>query len=264
MSQLAIHNPNPLTPYAPRVQGDYYPTDPAVIRAGVGFLDATEYHEILEPGAGNNAPFLQVLGEMFTSANLMGVEERSVDTPKHLLNRPYAAWLSDTHFIRDFWYVPYGGFDLVATNPPFGDRWEQDEKRKNKEHWALEQEKAKLDPSYKPIRRKMPPRPDNEPKADAEAFLRKIMTILKPGGVYMGLMRTGFWSGKERFVGYKENGVFIPGVFTEIRPYLMTTIVPRPSFNEDHTGTDGTEYAFYFFEKGYNPKRPESDACIWR
>lgn len=123
MSQLAIYNPNPLTPYAPRAQGDYYPTNPAVIRAGVEqFLPARNYEEIIEPGAGNNAPFLQVLHDVFPDAWRYGVEERDPIQPEHLKTDPRSLWFPRTHFIRGF--NPAGGFsdffDLVATNPRSG------------------------------------------------------------------------------------------------------------------------------------------------
>lgn len=255
MSELYINNPTPLSPYAPRAQGDHYPTDPAVILAGVKqHLPARDYVNILEAGAGNNAPFLQVLGGIYPDAWLYAVEERDPIQPEHLRKNPQSVWLPRTHYIRDFEKGETGKYDLIATNPPFGDRWEQDEKRINKVHWRLEQEKAKADPSYKPKRRPMPARPDNEPKADAEAFLRRSMELLVDGGIYFALMRLAFWSGIDRATG----------LFKTIRPYKVAVIAPRPSFLEFGNGTDGTEYAFFIFEKGYNPPRPSLDFSIWR
>lgn len=255
MSELFVHNPSPLSPYAPRAQGDHYPTNKAVIRAAVRHcLPARDFSNILEPGAGNNAPFLEVLGETYPDAWLYAVEERDPIQPEHLRAKYNSVWLSRTHYIRDFETEQSAKYDLIGTNPPFGDRWEQDQYRLNKIHWKLEQEKAKADPTYKPKRRKMPARPDNEPRADAEAFLIKSMELLQDGGIYFALMRLAFWSGLDRATG----------VFKTIRPYLVSVIAPRPSFLEFGSGTDGTEYAFFVFEKGYNPKNPKLDFCIWR
>lgn len=255
MSELFVHNPSPLSPYAPRAQGDHYPTNTDVIKAAVNHcLPAREFANILEPGAGNNAPFLQVLGDVYPDAWLYAVEERDPIQPEHLRAKYNSVWLSRTHYIRDFEVDQSEKYDLIATNPPFGDRWEQDQYRLNKTHWQLEQEKAKGDPTYKAKRRKMPARPDNEPRADAEAFLIKSMELLQDSGIYFALMRLAFWSGLDRATG----------VFTKIRPYRVSVIAPRPSFLEFGSGTDGTEYAFFTFEKGYNPKRPELDFCIWR
>lgn len=269
MSELYVHNPT--ADFAERKPLEYYPTDPRVIKAGFSFLpDAklVQFNNIMECGAGENAPFLQEAFIKYPDAyRYDAVEIRDINTPQWILDVNATGnldvmYFNKTHFIRDISEDDYEEKekpDLIIGNPPFGDSWEQSERKNKKENRIIRKNckeegwsELEIDRHF-PLYRS-PKRPISEPRADAEAFLRHSMGLLQNGGFLMFLMRLGFYSGIQR----------AKGLFQEYRPYLINVITPRCSFNEDHKGTDATEYAFYYFQKGYNPTRAEIDFCMWK
>lgn len=263
MSELYVHNPS--AEYKERSAFEYYPTDPRVIRAGMSYLpnpNIVQFNNILECGAGENAPFLHEAYLRYRKAKIYdAIEIRDLETPEWIkkeqaLGKSNIDYFINTHYIRDV--SDESKYDLIVGNPPFGDSWEQEQRRFRKE-WnkaekVIEKECAMRGFIYTPQPYKSISRPILEPRADAEAFLRHSMDLLENGGFLMFLMRLGFYSGIKR----------AKGLFQEYKPYLINVITPRCSFNEDHKGTDATEYAFFYFQKGYFPTRAEIDFCMWK
>lgn len=80
----------------------------------------------------------------------------------------------------------------------------------------------------------------NPPYTDAELFIRMGMQWLTDGGAMVMLLRLAMLASQGRGTG----------LWREYPPESVAICTKRPSFTGDG-GTDDTEYAFYYWRKGY-------------
>lgn len=148
---------------------------------------------------------------------------------------------------KDFAYV-----DAVIGNPPYGDPEDQEQRtaKRRAEKQFIGDKRAGLIPADKKFR--FPKQPRNTTWADAEAFVRHGLEIVRPAGWVMYLLRLSFLGGRDRAEHlYKEH----PARY-------VYTVSPRPSFTGDGN-TDNEEYMLIIWEKGYSGK-PELDQLVWK
>lgn len=86
----------------------------------------------------------------------------------------------------------------------------------------------------------------NPPYKHAEAFVRKSLGILKPGGLIVFLLRLAFLEGKGRG----------RGLWKDYKPKWIYVCSERPSFfpegHPQHGATDATAYGVFIWQKGVN------------
>jgi SAM-dependent methyltransferase len=82
----------------------------------------------------------------------------------------------------------------------------------------------------------------NPPYDRAEAFVRKSLDLLTPGGYLLLLLRLGFLEGQERG----------DALWIEYPPQLVAVCSARPSFTGD-SKTDATAYACFLWQEGERP-----------
>jgi hypothetical protein len=187
MTQLIVHNPNPVKPYAPRRERDFYPTPKGLVR-GVYYkylMGIDRDIEVLDPGAGTGV-WGKVLHRFMPRAFFTGIEISSE------LQRPAE---------YDFWH--HGDFltwetswtyDLIIGNPPYG-------------------------------------------QGNAEAFTRRALTLLEPGGKVVFLFNLEFLGAQGRY-----------DRLWKVHPPSTVCVLPRrPSFTGNRK-TDGREYAIFIWE----------------
>ena len=80
----------------------------------------------------------------------------------------------------------------------------------------------------------------NPPYKLAEAFVRKGLAALRPGGWLVFLLRLAFLEGQERD----------EGLWAEFPARRVDVLAKRPSFTADRK-TDATAYAMFCWERGY-------------
>jgi len=78
----------------------------------------------------------------------------------------------------------------------------------------------------------------NPPYGDAEAFVRRALRLVKPGGLVAFLLRVGFLVGRGR-----------SPLWLAHRPERVHLVVERPSFTGG--GTDSASYAWCVWRRGY-------------
>lgn len=123
---------------------------------------------------------------------------------------------------------PYGPFQLVIGNPPYGDLWK------------LEQRKLAAAAKKRGKKYKRPPRPASAgPVADAEAFVRKSLADTMPGGYVLFLLRLAFLEGQDR----------CKDLWKAHCPLQVSTLGKRPSYTGNGK-TDATAYATFLWQAG--------------
>ena len=211
----------------PRDPNEHYPTPLDLCQAALkqclpGVYLRQNGLRILDPGAG-----VGVWGEaarsLWPGAEIYGVELRPVKC-----NPAYTEWRIGNYMTMT---VEYGQkFDLIIGNPPYGDLWEQEQSRLKREAHARGEVYVR------------PPRPADQPMADAKAFIRKSLSELRDGGHLLYLLRLAFLEGQDRG----------KGLWSDFPPYSVHALSRRPSFTGNGK-TDATAYAVYVWEKGYRP-----------
>lgn len=76
----------------------------------------------------------------------------------------------------------------------------------------------------------------NPPFSQAQEFIEKSLSLLKPGGRLIFLLRTNFLESKKRFKWWQNK-----------LPNRLYVLASRPSFTGK--GTDATSYAWFIWEK---------------
>jgi len=171
---------------------------------------------ILDPGAGTGV-WGEAARTIWPNAHITGIELR--DTVTH--PTAYDTWLTSNYITTQF---VDRKFDLIIGNPPYGDVWEQEQRRLKKE--------AKRRREYY-VR---PKRPADQPMADAEAFTRKALSELAMGGSLVFLLRLAFLEGQNRSEKFWPTHC----------PEKVLTLSKRPSFTGNGK-TDATAYSMFYW-----------------
>lgn len=205
-------------PLQPRRKNEFYETPEPLVRAALDLLPNLRYKTILDPGAGNG-----VWGRV-ARANWPSAEITGIDLHNARRGSPYNIWK-----IGNYALYESASLDLIIGNPPYGDAWEEEQKRKRATA------KHKGQPYHKP---KRPARVG--PFADAEVFVRHSLHLLKPKGYLVFLLRLAFLESQKRG----------NGLWDEFPPQAVHVLVERPSFTGNGK-TDETAYAIYIWRKDW-------------
>lgn len=200
---------------------DHYPTPIELCRAALLrcplSVESTTRLRILDPGAGTGV-WGEAAREIWPNAEIHGIELREMPAPK-----AYDHWRTDNYMLSRYTKP----FDLIMGNPPYGDLWEQRQRK-------LAKQAKKHGKNYR-----RPSRPLNEPMADAEAFVNRSFWNIAHGGFVVFLLRLAFLEGQERCIGLWRQAV----------PFSVLTLSRRPSFTGNGK-TDATAYAVYYWQPG--------------
>lgn len=170
---------------------------------------------ILDPGAGTGV-WGEAARQIWPSAEIHGLELRDVEP-----NKNYDHWLTGNYMLTRYKIK----FDFIIGNPPYSDLWEMEQRRFAKEAKARGE------------KYKRPPRPADQPKADAQAFITKALTEVFPEyGYVIFLLRLAFLEGQKR------SQTFWP----KHCPSQVLTLGRRPSFTGNGK-TDSTAYSLYYW-----------------
>lgn len=217
---------------------DDYPTPIELCRAALAEcpLASTQPKArlyIMDPGAGRGN-WGTAAREIWPNSVIYGIEVRTLNQPP-----AYDYWLTGDYIFRPSLYK-LDRFDMVIGNPPYGDLWDQRQRKLAKQ---AKQENKKY---------QRPPRPIKQPVADAEAFVRKALSELTHGGWVVFLLRLAFLEGQDRYRRLWRYAI----------PSNVLTLSRRPSFTGDGN-TDATAYATYYWQKGYEPDRYAGGWLNW-
>lgn len=224
MSKLAVSNPNPVKPYADRHEDEFYETPIPYCRAVLKRLAHHAPKTILDPCAGSGNWGIAAR-QLWPKAHIVGVE---VNPTRNIPNGVY-----DELYIANFMLTTsISGiqFDLVVSNPPYGDPWDQEMGRAAKAY-----NKARKDGDPKWVK---PERPQDRPPANAEAFVRHAWQYVAPNGVLSYLLQLNFLAGQKRAVG----------LWQELPTSNVIICSKRISFSGNRK-TDAVEYAQYEWRK---------------
>jgi hypothetical protein len=182
---------NPLPEAQGKAENDHWPTPPLLAKQALSFAinllpNPSVPISILEPGAGDRAPFLTAATDssslLFTAR---GIEYRDVEVPEHLNGK--TIWHKNCDYLK--WSIDNQKRpDLIITNPPF----------------SLAQE-----------------------------FIEHSIDMVKPDGIVVMLLQTGFEGSVKRREFWGQN-----------KPFKRLLVRPRPSFGG---GSDSREYGIYFW-----------------
>jgi hypothetical protein len=82
----------------------------------------------------------------------------------------------------------------------------------------------------------------NPPYKHAEAFIRRSLALLAPGGYLVQLLRLAFLEGQARGAG----------LWRDYPPQTVAVCSKRPSFLTDSNKTDATAYAVFCWQQGWS------------
>lgn len=91
----------------------------------------------------------------------------------------------------------------------------------------------------------------NPPFVDAEAFVRKALDLVPPGGHVAFLLRAGFLHGKKR------------GAWVQKHLRLYIPLAERPSFTDDGR-TDASEYSVFVWRRDHDWPPMVAAPIYWR
>lgn len=227
-------------PLRERDDYDHYPTDEDLCRAIlINYSFALPTHRppwIIDPGAGTGT-WGAAARKIWPNAIITGTEVRDIPRPP-----AYDYWYHGHHMTIP--EVNGTNYDLVMGNPPYGDLWD------------LQQSKLKKQAKKEGKEYRKPPRPADNPRADAEAFVRWAFGHIHPYGYIVYLLRLAFLEGGERG----------RGIWSERKLSNVDVLSSRPSFTGNGK-TDSTAYASFMWKgvDDYKPRVPsfEGGWILW-
>ena len=202
----------------PRASHEYYPTPQSHICGALDIClaDIDDPVVVIDPGAGRGE-WGRLIKERWPTCILVGIEFFHKPDPE--VYKFYDEWLKKNYML----WKPSYPVNLIIGNPPYGDPWEQG--------IHIAKKKAKTNG----LDWKVPKRPANLPRADAEAFIRhsiKILPLNKSGNLLF-LLRLAFL----------ESATRAYGLWAEYPPTDVWICAERPSFTGNGK-TDATAYMF--------------------
>lgn len=219
---------------APRAAFDHYATPDdlclAALRTLGGKFHSAAAFTVLDVGAGGGA-WGRAARQLWPNAHITGIEIQ----PRFERPPEYDRWLT-----ANFMTAALGPYDLVTGNPPFGDEWDETQKRLKKVYAARGEVYLK------------PPRPADLPVADAEAFIRRGAEAGKRFGAMLYLLRLAMLEGQDRG----------QGLWKTHRPQRVWVLSRRPSFTPGG-GTDSAAYGLYLWDRTISGPGPLLDWLEW-
>lgn len=208
-------------PLQPRRDNELYETPEPLAVQALELLPEIRPRRILDPGAGGGV-WGRAARRKYPKAEIWGVENSGEPKPPE-----YDTWWTH-NYLSDNYEDRLREQTLIIGNPPYGDVWEEEQKRV----------RAAAQRAGQPYEK--PTRPLSAgPYADAEIFVRRSLQLLKTKGHLIFLLRLAFLESQTRG----------NGLWQQYPPKEVHVLVERPSFTGNGK-TDETAYAIYIWQKG--------------